>query len=50
MKEIFNVLNDWVEKLYPDLNIGEVLKDMPKKPRKEGKEQVPANGDVDREI
>ena len=47
MKEIFNVLNDWVEKLYPDLNIGEVLKDMPKKPRKE---QNAANGDVDREI
>lgn len=47
MKEIFNVLNDWVEKLYPELDIGEVLKDMPKKPRKE---QTPANGDVDREI
>ena len=41
------MLNDWVEKLYPDLNIGEVLKDMPKKPRKE---QSSANGDVDREI
>jgi len=41
------VLNDWVEKLYPELDIGEVLKDMPKKARKE---QTPANGDVDREI
>jgi hypothetical protein len=26
VKEIFNVLNDWVEKLYPELDIGEIVR------------------------
>jgi hypothetical protein len=25
VKEVFNVLNDWVEKLYPDLDIGAII-------------------------
>lgn len=25
VKEIFNILNDWVEKLYPNLNINSIM-------------------------
>jgi hypothetical protein len=25
VKELFNVLNDWVEKLYPELDIGGII-------------------------
>ena len=35
MKEVFNILNDWVEKLYPTLDIASILpvqKKAPKQP------------------
>jgi len=53
VKEVFNILNDWVEKLYPDLDIAEIVKNIPKKPKKEEKEQEEIHhrgGEVDREI
>lgn len=41
VKEIFNVLNDWVEKLYPDLDIAAIIAAKPKpvKPDGEMKEE-----------
>ena len=27
VKELFNLLNDWVDKLYPNLDIQEILED-----------------------
>jgi hypothetical protein len=30
VKEIFNILNDFVEKLYPELNIEEILEEVNK--------------------
>ena len=57
MKEVFNALNDWVEKLYPELDITEIIKNSTsKKPKAEEhshkEEQIKEHGDsrVDREI
>jgi len=61
VKEMFNVLNDWVEKLYPELDIAEIVKSIPPKPKKgvvaaEGEkaevveEKAHTGDNVDREI
>ena len=43
MKEIFNILNDWVEKLYPDLDVEKIFAESEtakkKKEEKERKEK-----------
>jgi hypothetical protein len=36
VKEIFNILNDWVEKLYPDLDIGGIIAAKPKPVKPDG--------------
>ena len=56
VKEIFNVLNDWVEKLYPDLDIAAIIAAKPKpvKPDGEVKEeqekQVKQSVGIDQQI
>ena len=56
VKEMFNVLNDWVEKLYPDLDIASIIAAKPKpiKPDGEVKEETkkePKHSDgIDKQI
>jgi hypothetical protein len=48
VKEIFNILNDWVEKLYPNLDINKIVTEAWKIKKEQRKEKatVKLGGDI----